>query len=228
MSQQWTAPEEEPQVPLGAGGDVPPEQSYPETKPKVNGATVALVASFAVGLLVIYLVGLQNRPRTANAEQVQREQQVQSAIAELLEKNGKAEQIKSLFADTKRLVPMFYNYLGTPEGKPPELPADPFAPQDANRTSSLTPLDPVHIEPVNAAEADGLRKVAETFNGLKLQSVMLSKANSAAMINNRMVSVGNKLGDLLVTDIETNRVLLSFGAHKFELKLTRPNMDKDR
>jgi hypothetical protein len=228
MSQQWTTPEEAPQVPLGTGAAEPSEEAYSESKPRVNNATLALVASFAAALLVIYLVGLQNRPRTANADQVQREQQVQSAIAELLEKNGKAEQIKSLFADTKRLVPMFYNYLGAPEGKPPELPADPFAPQDGNRTSSLTPLDPVRVEPINTAEADALRKVAETFSALKLQSVMLSKTNSAAMINNRMVSVGNKLGDLVVTDIEANRVLLAFGAHKFELKLTRPNMDKDR
>ena len=225
MSQQWNTSDDDAQVPLGAGGDAAPETAYEERKPKFNGATLALIASFAAALLVIYLVGLQNRPRTASAAQVEREQQVQSAITELLQKNGKAEQIKSLFSDTKRLVPMFYSYLGAQNGTPPELSADPFSPPDLSKPE-VSSLDPIPVVPTNTAEAEKLRKIAETFNGLKLQSVMVSKSNSAAMINNRLVTVGAQLGELTVTEIEATRVILSFGPHKFELKLIRPSTDK--
>src|ERR1035437_3643573 len=100
------------QMPLGAGdgGD----SSYlAEPKPKMNTSTFALIASFIAALVVLYLLGLHNKPRSASAQQEAHEHQMKSAITELLQKNGKAEQIQSLFKDTDKLVQMFYHYLGS-------------------------------------------------------------------------------------------------------------------
>ena len=224
MSQQWNSGGDDVQMPLGVGVDSAGDGGFSEpSKPKMNTATLALVASFAAALVVIYLLGLQNKPRAASAEQTAKEQQVSAAITELLERNGKAEEIKSLFSDTKSLVQMFYSYLGSQSGTPPELPHDPFAAESTQVASALD-SGPVVI-PVNYAEAEKMRKVAETFGGLKLQSVMLSRTNSMAMINNKLVGVGSKLGDLTITEIESTRVLLTYGAQKFVLKLSRPNLD---
>ena len=225
MSQQWDVHDEEAQVPLGAGGDAGAESTYVENKGKFNTSTLALVASFVAALLVIYLLGLQNKPRSASAEQVAREQEVQSAITELLEKNGKAEQIQGLFKDTNKLVKMFYSYLGAQGGEPPELAHDPFGPEGA-APSTISTGDFSPAAPRDYAEAEKLRRVAETFNGLKLQSVMVSRSMSTAMINNKMVTVGAKFGDLMVTEIEATRVVLAYEKNKFELKLARPEMER--
>jgi hypothetical protein len=42
------------------------------------------------------------------------------------------------------------------------------------------------------------------------------------MINNNMLTVGSKIGDLTVAEIHPDRVFLTFNASKFELKLNRP------
>ncbi len=222
--QQWNSNEnDDVQMPLGVGGGSEPEFS-PEApeKPKFNGPTLVLVGAFALALVVIYVLGLQNKPRAASAEQVAHEQAVQSAITELLQKNGKASQLNGLFQDTDKLVKMFYSYLGTQSEGVPELPHDPFA----NDEAVVAPTSEGAVVPSDFAEAEKLRKVAETFSGLKLQSVMLGKT-SVAMINNRMVTTRRlKLGELTVATIEPGRVLLKYEKNTFELKVYRPAPDQ--
>jgi hypothetical protein len=223
--QQWNSGEnDDVQMPLGVGGGAEPDFSVEGSgKPKFNGPTFVLFGAFAAALLVIYLLGLQNKPRAASAEQVAHEQEVQSAITELLQKNGKAGQLSGLFQDTDKLVKMFYSYLGTQTEKTPELPHDPFANDEVRAASSP---EEVAVVPSNFVEAEKLRKVAETFSGLKLQSVMVGRT-SVAMINNRMVTTGAKVGELTVTTIEPGRVLLNYEKNTFELKLYRPAPDQE-
>jgi hypothetical protein len=131
--------------------------------------------------------------------------------------------LNGLFQDTDKLVKMFYSYLGSQNEVTPELPHDPFA-NDEPR--AVGPTEEVMVVPSNVVDAEKLRKVAETFSGLKLQSVMVGKT-SVAMINNRMVTTGAKLGELTVTTIEPGRVLLNYDKNTFELKLYRPAPDQE-
>jgi len=228
MSQQWNTSGDDVQMPLGVGCEATSDAGFGETaKPKFNTATLALIASFASALVVIYLLGLQNKPRSANAEQVAKELKVSTAITELLERDGKTDQIKNLFSDTRSLVRMFYSYLGSQAGSPPELPHDPFAVEESRPTMAMIDNQPI-AAPANQADIEKMRKVAETFNGLKLQSIMRSKTGSMAMINNRLVGVGTKIGSLTIAEIESSRVLLTYENQKFELKLTRPSLDGTR
>ncbi len=190
---------------------------------RMNGPTLVLCGAFALASVVIYLLGLQNKPRSASAEQMAHEQLVQSAIQELLEKNGKAAEFHGLFQDTDKLVKMFYSYLGSEREATPELAHDPFANDDVKAVASST--DDVVVVPTNIAEAEKLRKAAETFASLKLQSVMVGRT-SVAMINNRMVTVGAKIGELTVASIEPSRVLMNFGKSKFELKLEKAAVEQ--
>ena len=119
--QEWSNDSgDDVQMPLGVG-DAPVEELELPSKPKVNALTLLLFAAFATALLVIYLVGSQTRPKTASAEQIAHQQEVQSAITELLQKNGKSEQLKGILKDTDKLVKMFYSYLDGDTGAVPEL-----------------------------------------------------------------------------------------------------------
>ena len=112
MSQEkWENSEnDDVQMPLGIGGEQEQEFSVEGSgKPKFNGPTVILFGAFALALAIIYLMGLQNKPRAASAEQMAHEHAVQSAITELLQKNGKSGQLNGLFQDTDKLVKMFYS-----------------------------------------------------------------------------------------------------------------------
>ena len=215
--------DEDVQMPLGTGGDSGVGEYTPmESKPKIGGSTLALIGAFGLALALLYGLGVHGKPRKASAESLAHQQQVQSAITELLEKNGKAQQIKGLFRDTDRLVAMFYSYLGTNNTDRRALPHDPFANDESHaslvRATSVNEARDLVAE--NAAAAEKLRKVAETFDTLRLQSVMLGKV-PVAMISNQMVTIGAKVGEFTVADIQPKRVILTYIAGKDELKLAR-------
>ena len=211
-------------MPLGVGSGGEQEFSAPESsKPKLNGPTFVLFGAFAAALVVIYLLGMQNKPRAASAEQMAHDQQVQSAIQELMTKNGKSGDFHGLFQDTDKLVKMFYSYLGSEREPTPELPHDPFANDEPREVVAAAGNDVV-VPATNTIEAEKLRKVAETFAALKLQSVMLGHV-PVAMINNRMVTIGARIDDLTVSAIEADRVLFNYGKNKFELKLANQQAD---
>jgi hypothetical protein len=218
-TQQWNNDQEDDvQMPLGVGGNGEADFSTEgPSKPKINGPTLVLFGAFAAALIVIYLLGMQGKPRAASAEQMAHQQEVQSAIQELMTKNGKAADLHGLFSDTNKLMKMVYSYLGADRQATPELPHDPFA-NDAPREVVAASNNDAVVLPTDTVEAEKLRKVAETFAALKLQSVMLGHV-SVAMINNRMVTVGAKIDDLTVSAIEADRVLFNYGKNKFELKL---------
>jgi hypothetical protein len=217
VTQEWNQnSEEDVQMPLGVGEGGGAEIGGEERKPKVSGSTFVLVGAFASALAMIYLLGLQNKPRSASADQLAREQHTDSAITELLQKNGKADQLKGLFTDTRKLVKMFYSYLGTQKSDVPQLSHDPFGPSEPIVAGPVH--EAVKIVSENPADAEKLRQVAEQFSTLKLHSVMLGRT-PVAMINRSMVQVGSRMGDLTVVSIEADRVLLSYEKNVFELKL---------
>jgi hypothetical protein len=233
VSENWKSDagaEEDVQRPLNMGttdtdtGDSP---YIDEPRAKMNHSTMALVAAFIAALSVLYLLGLHNKPKSASAEDLAHDSKVKSAISDMLEKNGKsvgADQIQNLFKDTDKLVQMFYHYLGSQASKSADLPGNPFA-QEYGDTGPVAATEAVHYVNSNAAEAEALRRIAETFNKLKLQSVLIGKT-SMAMIDNHLVQVGNKIGELTVTSIEPDRVLLNYGSNTFELKVNQHSGEK--
>ena len=122
--------------------------------------------------------------------------------------------------DTRNLASTLRS--GTQHLAAPRLSHDPFG-AEAEPAPNNVP-----IIPTNTDEAEKMRRVAELFKTLQLESVMIAGKNSAAMIksaainNQQMVQVGSAIGDLTVTAIEAHRVLLSYGGHTFELKQSGP------
>jgi hypothetical protein len=227
MSQEWKnepAADEEAQIPLGVGDGAPAEESYGEpSKPKINTSTLALFAAFAAALVVLYLLGLQNKPRAASAEQQAKQAAVNTAIEEMLRSGDKTAQVKSFLDDTNKLVELIRHYL-EPRADGFDLPANPFE-RLSSGPNVVGPSDPSPILPTNNDEARELRKIAEEFSSLKLQSTMIGK-NSAALINNRLVTAGAKVGSFTVSEIQSGRVLLNAAGKVFELKVDGPKMDR--
>lgn len=224
MSENWKMNDEDDvQMPLGVGGsDSGGELDFAETKKtQISSTAMLLIGVFVAGLALIYLLGLQNKPRAAQAGGAA-EAQVNSAIEELLSKAGRQDELKKLFTDTDQLVQMFYHYPAAPSVEFRQLPGNLF---EYETTKSSDPIVSV-VTNGNAAEQERLRKLAESFAALKLQSIMVSRDGNLAMINNKLLKAGAHIGEFTIVDIEPQRVLLTHGTSKFELKLARAGSDE--
>src|SRR4051794_27655964 len=80
------------QMPLGVGAEPAQAEEYSgKSRPRPNGSTVALIGAFAVALAALYLLGLQNKPRSASAEEMAHAKQIEEtwgrALAAISDKN---------------------------------------------------------------------------------------------------------------------------------------------
>jgi hypothetical protein len=212
MSQEWKEPAAgaDVQMPLGTGGDAAAGEEYSAPKVRVNTSTLALIASFVAALAVLYFMGMQNKPRPASGDDLKRMQANEDTIKSWL---GNTDVRQSLKQTSDRLLEKLRQYLGETKDVAADLGDNPFkqAMKDAP-PPALPPMvadaNPMPQLPPETVDA-GLKEVAKTFPSLKLQLVMLGNPSSA-MINSQMASVGTKFGLLKVTEIENDRVLLTY------------------
>ena len=228
MTQQFN-PEsldnDEAQVPLNTGVDAAAPDDYAPAKPRVNNSTVALFGAFAVALVVLYLLGLQNQPRAASAERVIKDTDVAKAIDKLIGSQKEQKDVGDFLDASNRLVSRLQNYFeknnsfAETRGNPfqQDLPAPPLV----DHTPAVAA--PVTQDPAQAARAAHtalLRQVAADFDALKLDGIMLG-SHPIALINKHSVSIGDQLGYLTVKDIKEGSVLLSFEDQTFNLQEKR-------
>lgn len=216
MSDDWKANDDEAQMPLGVGQETSESSFTAEKKPLFNTTTMLLAGVFVAGLGLIFALGKQTGPRSASAEQQSRQAQIEASLSELMSHAGKGD---GSVKDTDSLVRLFQDARG-PRDASVDAAGDPFAVPAAKKPDVVAEQAvPSTIE--DPGEQQRYRKVAETIAGLKVQSIMYSQRGGAAMINNRLAKVGSKFGDLVVSQIEQDRVILSFADKKFELRLSR-------
>jgi hypothetical protein len=210
------------QMPLGVGGDAPAaEESYGgDSRPKVNNSTLALFAAFAAALIVLYLLGLQNKPRQASAEDLAKQAAVTSAIDDMLQHTEKGAKIDKFLSDTGRLVQLILGAMGNKTIDTGELPGNPFEREEV--VSVVHTEGPQIVLPSDRSQQERLRLMAEEFSKLKVQMV-ITGSRPAAMINNQLVTVGATVGEFFkVTEIQASHVVLSNGEKAFVLKVDAP------
>jgi len=229
MSQQWkNSPDgsDEAQVPLGAGGESPAEDYVASERPRINTSTLALVAAFAAGLIVLYLLGLQNKPRVASAEKLEHDRMVSAKIQAMLGDKNETQSVDGFLSDSKQLVEKLRRYFSD-HMQVESLNINPFE-RDVPRPveTAVLPVQTAQVViPQDPEAAIEMRQVAEQYSKLKLQMVMLGSP-SAALINNRMVTVGTQLELLTVADIKNDSVILTYKDQRFTLKTSGPQMNK--
>lgn len=220
MSQEWKAPaaEDDVQMPLGVGGGdaVPSEEYAAGPKIRVNTSTLALVAAFAAALVVLYFLGLQNKPRAASAEDAARAQATTMTIDDWIKNRTGQMKVEGLRSPGERLISVLDKYFGNKGGLPELLPDDPFKRPEAAAPVVIGPTE-TFIPKVGDPVDPQLVEAAKVFAGLKLQMIMLGQPSSA-LINNQMANVGTHFEPLVVSDIKSDRVILSYKDRSFELK----------
>jgi hypothetical protein len=220
MSDQFNLTDEDVQMPLGLAGDggsEPTEIPFSEEKkPRFNPATLLLFGVFAAGLALIYTMSLHAKPRSASASENANASQVDSAIAALLNKTGDVSEINGLSKDAQKLVALFHSIQDGSLARE-QLAGNPFARSNVPSSPLRSILNVSNSN--DAAQQEKLRKAADAFAQLKLESVMKGQSRNAAMINHKIYLVGAKVGDFTIVQIEANRVVLTYGVAKFELKL---------
>jgi len=211
MSQQFhqeDTGDEEAQMPLGTGGESTPAEEYTESKPKVNNSTVALIGSFAAALVVLYLLGLQNKPRMASAEQLARDEELNTRIRTLLGDKDDQGKLNKFFDQSSRLLAQLQERFER-RANEVEFGANPFE-QMVARPMPVGDTSPAVImvkeDPVKAAQ---FRKLAEEFDKLKLDGVMMG-SSPTALINKQMLTVGMKIGTFTIKQIKDGEVLLGY------------------
>lgn len=112
---------------------------------------------------------------------------------------------------------------GLPEGEPPSLLRNPFisAPygrMDKRPINSETQPD-INTIGKNGESSGSLKKVDKTeeaskeviIKDLRVKGVLLSGDNPMALVGDRIVKIGDKIGAHIITDINREGILLSHG-----------------
>jgi len=225
--QQWKAPEgeEDVQMPLGTGGgeEAPMEEYSSGPRLKVNTSTMALVASFAAALVVLYFLGLQNKPRAASAEEVLQAQTIDSQLRSWLDRHGGQTSVEGQ-TESEKLFASLQRYFNQPSNTIEDLAGNPFAIEEKvakiDNTNNQVVIVP---KPVPEPPDPELVEAAKEFAGLKLEMVMVGSPSSA-LINKQIVSVGSRFKYLVVADIQPDQVILSFKDKTYSLKRNSPTL----
>lgn len=211
MTEEWNknndAGDDDVQIPLGtgAGESAGSDAGYTDgIKPKINNSTLALFAAFAAALIVLYLLGLQNKPRPAGAQQ----QDATNLVGKYINSHGEGTTLPG--DDIAKLRQTIDKSLDNATPSSP-LAGNPFAQAPVRVDSGPAPV---------AANPDA-RDVAVEFSTLNVQTIMFGRT-PMAMINGQLVTPGTQLGSFLVSEIQPNAVLLKYKDASYKLELNVP------
>ncbi|MCK5270579.1 MAG: hypothetical protein KAJ46_07330 [Sedimentisphaerales bacterium] len=176
-----------------------------------NHTAMILLGVCILSMLGVYLFGLRQKPQEASEEEKAVEAQVDTALANLVSADRKA-QAEKLFRDTENMVKAFYDYPSKQQVAADDLNKNPFycfgteadnKDDDKNKTRAQL-------------EKELRRKVAL----LELQSVLQSTSGAKCLINGEIFATGQKVIDTFnIRSISPDSVVLTAGEHEFVLQM---------
>lgn len=218
MTQPWQTHDDgtPPAVP---GAQETPINEAPIERPKqkANNAFVLLILVFCAALAVIYIIGMR-KPKSAVAADLETEAQFDSALASLAQRSGKGELNKNANAD--QIVQMFYNAPKSSQVKAEDLPGNPFDLE----MSDAAPANSKPTRSGGSADAAAAPAGEAAAPQLRLQSIIVTRQMPTAMINNKLCTIGSKLGEWTITEIDASHVTLTSKGRTMELKMERPGI----
>lgn len=148
-------------------------------------------------------------PQAASAKTNTDDMQIEKAIAQIT--GTKAEFFKGI----DNVVSKFYEFSNVAQVKVNELKKNPFEHQKYNESSMEDPL--LSFAERQKAAALELEKGA---TGMQLLSIMRSPRGNTCMINDKILSKGDKVDGWQITDISASAVELSAGGIKKTLSIS--------
>lgn len=222
MTQPWQMPQnEETQAPLTANapdsGDGVNDAETPDVpgKKKIDKGTAVMFGIFLSGVAMIYVLGVQTKPKPASAATRAADTRLNGQIAQLLRHAPAASKALNVSSPTQRLIDMFYKYPGKESPPPTKLRPHPF---DLHLHHYKPPVV-VTGDDAAALARLRLRNLARSFAGLRLETILYSAGSSSAMINNSLVQKGSKIGKFTVAAIRPSVVILVSDHKNFALRL---------
>lgn len=194
-----------------AGGQV---QMRSRTKRSAPRANMVLAGLFLAGLGCVYLLSLQDGPAVADAKHRAIELQVDSALQQLGSSPGQLGASSAGKTGTLDMIEDLYARMSDRQVPVKCLRGNPFVfvPPDVQPG----PKDPVQ-------RADPLTAAIRRARNMKLQSVMVAEPVAAAVISDRLLTVGQQIEGWIVSDIGSRRVVLTYSRNKdltYVLKLS--------
>jgi hypothetical protein len=198
-----------------AMGDITESDFGSKKKSNLNKGTIFLLVTCAIGVGVMYLFGIKQKPKEASAEEKAVEAQVDQALKKLVDQNEQGK-VKDLFKDTNEMVQAFYDYPSKQQVALEELQKNPFCRViDAKETETK-----VDEKALQREKERVLREAQTKLAQLQLQSVLKSTKGSTCLINGEIFKVGQKVGEIFtIQAIEDNKVTLAASENQFVLEM---------
>ena len=191
------AVEEVQEVEAASGEDyIKPAQ----TSQNLKRSTSILMAVFAIGGLCLWVMVKQVGPSEANAALTPEELQVESAIASLTRATD------SFQGKMGAVIDRFYKFSEVEQVEVNELRKNPFAHDFGGGSNiELTGSSAFQTSLDEATKAELKKKASQ----LQLWSVMESAENGCAMINDKLLYVGDSVSGFVVRKIGKGHVVLA-------------------
>jgi len=196
-------------------GDITESEFGSKKKTNLNKGTIFLLVTCAVGVGVMYLFGIKQKPKEATAEEKAIEAQVDEALKKLVNKEEQ-DQAKNLFKDTTEMVQAFYEYPAKQQVAVDELQKNPFC-HAAEKKEETGKVDEKALQ----REKERLLREAQTKLGqLKLQSILKGTKGATCLINGEIYKAGQPVGEIFtIKAIEDNKVILVASDTEFALEI---------
>lgn len=193
-------------VELGSDSNFVTTASHEKT---VKNGTIIFIAVFCASLVCLWFMVKKTTPQAAMAKTNAEDTQIEQAIAKIT--GTKAEFFKGI----DNVVNKFYEFSNVAKVNVDELKKNPFAHQKYSESAMEDPLASF-AERQRAAQFE-LEKDA---TGLQLLSIMQSPQGNSCMIDDRILSKGDKINGWEVISISNSSVELSAGAMKRILSIS--------
>ena len=170
----------------------------------LNRTTIGLFSICIIAVVAIFLISRGQKPEPISEEEKAKSAALDMALAKLTSQ-AKEQTPQSL--DAENMVEVFYNYPTNTQVSADELQRNPFM-----RDEDAPDETVVVVEKNKGPDLDALQK---KLKELHLQSL----GGTICLINNNVLTEGDKVSDFVIKKIEDNQVILTAENIDFSLKL---------
>jgi len=186
-------------------------------KKNVQRSTLYVITLFGVGVVCLLLMVKKSKPAAAGAaENVEEEARIEVAISRLT--GARSEMVDSM----DHIVNKFYEFSNVPQVGVNELNKNPFQQDSYIKDQQTIAEDNAQERRINSLR----QKMLHDSEDISLLSIMHSEEENRCMINELFLSVNDRVGNFIVTDIGDKSVDLQWQPEELDISDMPPEQTK--